>query len=79
MSNIIEENIKKIDTMVLFFRQVKPELKKLVKQLRKESKIPKKCPKCHSKKIAKIVYGFIDPSAYEEDDEKFIYCPGCIV
>ena len=79
MPNIIEETINKIDTMVLFFRQIKPKLKKLVQQLIKESKTPKKCPKCHSKKIAKIVYGFIDPSAYEEDDEKFIYCPGCIV
>ena len=60
MPNIIEETIKKIDTIVLFFRQVKPELKKLVKQLRKKSKTPKKCPKCHSKDITEIVYEFID-------------------
>ena len=76
MPNIIEETIKKIDTIVLFFRQVKPELKKLVKQLRKKSKTPKKCPKCHSKDITEIVYEFIDfdfASHPLEEIEKFFY------
>ena len=71
MSNIIEETINKIDTMVLFFRQVKPELKKLVKQLGKKSRTPKKCPKCHSKDITEIVYELVD--AFE------VYGGGCIV
>jgi len=76
MPNIIEETINKIDTMVLFFRQVKPELKKFVKQLRKKSKTPKKCPKCHSKNTTEIVYGFIDfdvTSHPWEEVEKFVY------
>ncbi len=80
MPNIIEATINEIDKRVLFFRQLKPKLKKLVQRLIKKSKTRKKCPRCHSEKIATIVRGFINPSAYYEgDNEKFIYQPGCIV
>jgi len=76
MPNIIEETINKIDTMVFFFKQVKPELKKLVKQLGKNSKTKKKCPKCYSKNITEIGYELVDAF---EDEEKFVYGGGCIV
>ena len=57
MPNIIEETINKIDTMVLFFRQIKPKLEKLEQQLKEEAKYSKECPKCHSKNTTKIIYG----------------------
>lgn len=53
----IKENIKKIDTIILRLRYIKPKIEKLVQQLIKESKASKKCPDCHSKNITKIIYG----------------------
>lgn len=63
----VEENIKKIDAIILKFKQIKPKLERLEQQLAEESKYSKECPRCHSKNITKIIYGL---PIFDKEPEK---------